>query len=220
MYETVKRNLLQIQEEIAPCKPRIIAVTKYFDEATIVTAYNAGIRDFGESRVIEASAKIENLPEDVRENSTFHFIGHLQTNKVKQALKVFEYIHSVDSVKLAQTISQNALELGKIQKVLIQINNANEEQKFGFSKDEVFDKFEQLKSLNGIEIVGVMNMAPLNAEDKEIERLFSEITQIRDSLEKKFNCELKEISMGMSQDYKIAAQQGSTMLRVGRKLFR
>lgn len=220
MYETVKRNLLQIQEEIAPCKPRIIAVTKYFDEAAIVTAYNAGIRDFGESRVIEASAKIENLPEDVRENSTFHFIGHLQTNKVKQALKVFEYIHSVDSVKLAQTISQNALELGKIQKVLIQINNANEEQKFGFSKDEVFDKFEQLKSLNGIEIVGVMNMAPLNAEDKEIERLFSEITQIRDSLEKKFNCELKEISMGMSQDYKIAAQQGSTMLRVGRKLFR
>lgn len=220
MYETVKRNLLQIQEEIAPCKPRIIAVTKYFDEAAIVIAYNAGIRDFGESRVIEASAKIENLPEDVRENSTFHFIGHLQTNKVKQALKVFEYIHSVDSVKLAQTISQNALELGKIQKVLIQINNANEEQKFGFSKDEVFDKFEQLKSLNGIEIVGVMNMAPLNAEDKEIERLFSEITQIRDSLEKKFNCELKEISMGMSQDYKIAAQQGSTMLRVGRKLFR
>lgn len=220
MYETVKRNLLQIQEEIAPCKPRIIAVTKYFDEAAIVIAYNAGIRDFGESRVIEASAKIENLPEEVRENSTFHFIGHLQTNKVKQALKVFEYIHSVDSVKLAQTISQNALELGKIQKVLIQINNANEEQKFGFSKDEVFDKFEQLKSLNGIEIVGVMNMAPLNAEDKEIERLFSEITQIRDSLEKKFNCELKEISMGMSQDYKIAAQQGSTMLRVGRKLFR
>lgn len=220
MYETVKRNLLQIQEEIAPCKPRIIAVTKYFDEEAIETAYNAGIRDFGESRVIEASAKIENLPDEVRENSTFHFIGHLQTNKVKQALKVFEFIHSVDSVKLAQTISQNALELGKVQKVLIQINNANEEQKFGFSKDEVFDNFEQLKSLNGIEIVGVMNMAPLNAEDKEIERLFSEITQIRDSLEKEFNCELKEISMGMSQDYKIAAQQGSTMLRVGRKLFK
>ena len=188
MYETVKRNLLQIQEEIAPCKPRIIAVTKYFDEEAIETAYNAGIRDFGESRVIEASAKIENLPDEVRENSTFHFIGHLQTNKVKQALKVFEFIHSVDSVKLAQTISQNALELGKVQKVLIQINNANEEQKFGFSKDEVFDNFEQLKSLNGIEIVGVMNMAPLNAEDKEIERLFSEITQIRDSLEKEFNC--------------------------------
>ncbi len=220
MYETVKRNLLQIQEEIAPCKPRIIAVTKYFDEEAIETAYNAGIRDFGESRVIEASAKIENLPDEVRENSTFHFIGHLQTNKVKQALKVFEFIHSVDSVKLAQTISQNALELGKVQKVLIQINNANEEQKFGFSKDEVFDNFEQLKSLNGIEIVGVMNMAPLNAEDKEIERLFSEITQIRDSLEKDFNCKLKEISMGMSQDYKIAAQQGSTMLRVGRKLFK
>ncbi len=94
MYETIRENLLQIQEEIVPCKPRIIAVTKYFDEEAIISAYKAGIRDFGESRVIEASAKIENLPAEVRENSTFHFIGHLQTNKVKQAIKVFEYIHS------------------------------------------------------------------------------------------------------------------------------
>ncbi len=135
MYETIRENLLQIQEEIVPCKPRIIAVTKYFDEEAIISAYKAGIRDFGESRVIEASAKIENLPAEVRENSTFHFIGHLQTNKVKQAIKVFEYIHSVDSVKLAQSISQHALEQGKVQKILIQINNANEEQKFGFSKE-------------------------------------------------------------------------------------
>lgn len=220
MYETIKKNLLQIQEEIAPCKPRIIAVTKYFDENAMVAAYNAGLRDFGESKVIEASAKIENLPQEVRENSTFHFIGHLQTNKVKQAVKVFEYIHSVDSVKLAQSISQHALEIGKVQKVLIQINNANEEQKFGFSKEEVEADFEQLQNLKGIQIVGVMNMAPLGAAEDEIGNLFLEIVQIRNNLEDKFNCKLKEISMGMSQDYRIAAQSGSTMLRVGRKLFK
>nr|QGT49808.1 YggS family pyridoxal phosphate enzyme [uncultured Candidatus Melainabacteria bacterium] len=219
MIETIKKNLLQIQEEIAPCKPRIIAVTKYFDKDAIIAAYNAGFRDFGESRVIEASEKINNLPDEIKNNSTFHLIGHLQTNKVKQAVNVFDYIHSVDSVKLAQSISQHANQIGKIQKILIQVNNANEEQKFGFSKEEVFKNFEQIKNLESLEIAGVMNMAPLGIEPNEIAKLFSEIVQIRNKLEKEFNCKLQEISMGMSQDYKIAAQQGSTMLRVGRKLF-
>ncbi len=220
MFETIKENLLQIQEEIAPCKPRIIAVTKYFDGDAIIAAYNAGLRDFGESRVIEASEKISNLPKEVRENSTFHLIGHLQTNKVKHAVKVFDYIHSVDSIKLAQSISQQATEIGKVQKILIQVNNANEEQKFGFSKDEVFEAFEQIRQLQSLEIVGIMNMAPLGENERELERLFSEITELRNKLEREFNCKLKEISMGMSQDYKIAAQKGSTMLRVGRKLFK
>lgn len=220
MHNTVRENLLQIQEEIAPCKPRIIAVTKYFDEAAMIEAYNAGLRDFGESRTVEACAKIANLPEDIKKDSTFHFIGHLQTNKVKQTVKFFDYIHSVDSVKLAQCISQNALEAGKTQKILIQVNNANEEQKFGFSRTEVFKNFEQIKSLEGIQISGVMNMAPLGIEENEIRKLFSDIVRLRDELEKEFDCKLEEISMGMSQDYKIAAQEGSTLLRVGRKLFK
>ena len=86
MHNTVRENLLQIQEEIAPCKPRIIAVTKYFDKDAMIEAYNAGLRDFGESRTVEACAKITNLPDEVRKNSTFHFIGHLQTHKVKQTV--------------------------------------------------------------------------------------------------------------------------------------
>ena len=219
MYETVKGNLLRIQEEIAPCKPRIIAVTKYFDENALYAAYDAGIRDFGESRVVEASKKITSLSDEVKNNSKFHFIGHLQTNKVKQAVKVFEYIHSLDSLKLAECISQNALEIGKVQKVLVQINNAGEEQKFGFSKQDVFNVFPDLQKLKGIQIVGVMNMAPFAATEQGLESLFGEIVQIRDSLREMYNCNLEEISMGMSRDYKIAAQQGSTMLRVGRKLF-
>ena len=90
MQETIRKNLLQIQEEIAPYRPNIIAVTKYFDESAIIAAYNAGLRDFGESRVIEASQKINNLPQKIKENSTFHFIGHLQTNKVKKAIEIFD----------------------------------------------------------------------------------------------------------------------------------
>ena len=220
MQEKIQKNLLQIQEEIAPYRPNIIAVTKYFDENAIIEAYNAGLRNFGESRVIEASKKINNLPQEIRKNSTFHFIGHLQTNKVKKAIEIFYYIHSVDSVKLAEKISQEAIAAEKNQKILIQVNNAGEEQKFGFSKDEVADAFARIIELKNLDLKGVMNMAPLGASEEELTRLFREIRQIRDNLEQKFDCKLKDISMGMSQDYKIAAREGSTMLRIGRKLFK
>ena len=220
MYETIRENLLQIQEEIAPCKPKIIAVTKYFDKNAIIEAYKAGLRDFAESRTNEACQKIDSLPDEIRTNSTFHFIGHLQTNKVKRTVKYFEYIHSVDSVKLAQHISEYAQQLGKTQKILIQINNANEEQKFGFSKSELFESFGQILKLSNIDIVGVMNMAPLGAEPDRISELFKDITRTKNDLEKEFSCKLDEISMGMSQDYKIAVKAGSTMLRIGRKLFK
>lgn len=220
MIETVKKNLLQIQEDIAPYKPNIIAVTKYFDENAIIDAYDAGLRDFAESRVIEAIEKIEKLTCEIRNNSKFHFIGHLQTNKVKKVVRFFDYIHSVDSLKLAKVISEEAKNLGKVQKILLQINNAEEEQKFGFSKEEIFEVFNSIKELPSLEIAGVMSMAPLGASDTELEKLFSEVAQIKSKLEKDFNCELKEISMGMSQDYKIAVRHGATMVRIGRKLFK
>lgn len=219
MEHTVKENLLQIQEEIAPYKPNIIAVTKYFDETAVINAYNAGLRDFAESRVIEAITKINNLPADVRNNSRFHFIGHLQTNKVKKAVANFDYIHSVDSYKLAKAISDEAQNTGKVQNILLQVNNADEVQKFGFSKQEIFDIFISIKLLPNINIAGLMNMAPLGAPEDELNRLFEEVAQIRNKLETDFNCSLKELSMGMSQDYKIAVKHGATMLRIGRKLF-
>ena len=220
MQDTVRENLLQIQEDIAPYKPNIIAVTKYFDENAIIEAYNAGLRDFAESRVIEAVEKINNLPAEIRNNSKFHFIGHLQTNKVKKVLPTFDYIHSVDSLKLAKVISDEALVLRKVQNVFLQVNNANEEQKFGLSKKDIFEVFPQVKALPSINIVGIMNMAPLGASDDELNRLFGDVLNIKNELEQKFNCELKELSMGMSQDYKIAVKHGATMLRIGRKLFK
>ena len=219
MENTDQQNLLRIQEDIAPYTPNIIAVTKYFDESAIIDAYNAGLRNFAESRVIEAIEKINNLPADVKNNSKFHFIGHLQTNKVKKVVGHFDYIHSVDSYKLAKVISDEACNLSKIQKILLQVNNANEEQKFGFSKNEIFDVFISIAELPNLEICGLMNMAPLGATDEELDYLFEDILQIKLKLEKEFNYKLKELSMGMSQDYKIAVKHGATMLRIGRKLF-
>lgn len=219
MFETVKENLSHIQEEIVPYKPNIIAVTKYFGLDAIIAAYQAGLRDFGESRAIEAIEKIHQLPEDVVKNSKFHFIGHLQTNKVKKVVENFDYIHSIDSVKLAEAVSNAALEAGKIQNVLLQINNANEIQKFGFSKDDLEESFPKIQVLKGIKVVGLMNMAPLGAAPELLETLFTDVVSTRDDLQKKYNCELPEISMGMSQDYVIAARCGATMLRIGRKLF-
>lgn len=219
MQDTVRENLLQIQEDIAPYKPNIIAVTKYFDEKAMIEAYNAGLRDFAESRAIEAVEKIENLPAEVRNNSKFHFIGHLQTNKVKKVVPIFDYIHSVDSLKLAKAIADEAKLFGKVQNILLQVNNANEEQKFGFSKKEIFEVFPSIKELSSVSIAGIMNMAPLGASEEELNRLFEDVFNIKKELELRFDCELRELSMGMSQDYKIAVKHGATMLRIGRKLF-
>lgn len=219
MQDTVRENLLQIQEDIAPYKPNIIAVTKYFDEKAMIEAYNAGLRNFAESRAVEAVEKIENLPAEVRNNSKFHFIGHLQTNKVKKVVPIFDYIHSVDSLKLAKAIADEAKLFGKVQNILLQVNNANEEQKFGFSKKEIFEVFPSIKELSSVSIAGIMNMAPLGASEEELNRLFEDVFNIKKELEQRFDCELKELSMGMSQDYKIAVKHGATMLRIGRKLF-
>ena len=217
--KTIKENLSRVKEEIAPYTPNIIAVTKYFDERKIVEAYQVGLRDFGESRVIEAVEKIQKLPQEIRENSKFHLIGHLQTNKVVKAVQNFDFIHSIDSLKLAEAVSEEALKEGKIQKVLIQVNNAGEEQKYGFSKEELFKVFKEIISLKGLDVIGLMNMAPLEARNEDLKELFEEVVKIRDELEKRFDCKLKEISMGMSGDYKIATVAGATMIRIGRKLF-
>lgn len=217
--ELIRRNFLQIQEEIAPYSLNIIAVTKYFDESAMEAAYKAGLRNFGESRAVEAVEKIRQLPDEVRDNSKFHFIGHLQTNKVKKVVGVFDLIHSVDSLKLAEVISDEALKHGKVQDILLQLNNAGEEQKFGYSKEALFEDFPKITALKGVKVKGIMNMAPLGADEKTLETLFTNVVSVRDELQNKFGCELKDISMGMSQDYKIAARCGSTMLRIGRKLF-
>ena len=217
--DLVERNLNEIKNNIAHCKVKIIAVTKYFGLKAIEAGYKVGLRDFAESRVQDGVEKIESLPEEIRKNSTFHFIGHLQSNKVKAAVRHFDIIHSVDSLKIAKAISEAACLINKREKVLLQVNNAGEEQKSGYSKEELIRDFGDLMQLSGIEIIGLMNMAPLGASETELTRLFSDVCVFRSELEEKFNVELKELSMGMSDDYVVAVREGATMVRIGRKLF-
>ena len=215
----VKLNLSTIKQNIAHYNVKIIAVTKYFGLKAIQAGYEAGIRDFAESRAIEAIKKIEQLPEEVKTNSTFHFIGHLQSNKAEKVVKYFDVIHSVDSLKIATAISKSACSLNKRKRILLQINNAGEEQKSGYSKEQLREEFKEIISLDGIEVVGLMNMAPINASEPELNRLFNDVREFRDELKNNFKISLPELSMGMSDDYKVAVKNGSTMIRIGRKLF-
>ena len=215
----VETNLLRLKEEIVPYTPRIIAVTKYYDVNAILDAYNAGLRDFGESRANDAISKIETLPEKIRKESFFHFIGHLQTNKVDKVVRNFDYIQSVDSLRLAKAISESADKLNKVQKILIQVNISREIQKFGFDEDELRNCIYELKGLVGISIEGLMCMAPLGADDDELDRVFSKARELLIELNEDYGLNLKELSMGMSDDYKRAIANGATMIRVGRLLF-
>ena len=219
MKDTVKRNLLEIRQKIEPYTPNIIAVTKYFDHTAIIESYNAGIRDFGENRVLDAVAKIELLSDEIKKNSKFHLIGHLQKNKVKKAVGNFDLIHSVDSLELANAINNEAEKKKIIQNVLIQINNAKEPQKSGFYPEDIMEIFGDLLKLPNIKIKGLMNMAPLIKDRVEILRLFQDVAQVRRSLENRYGIRLEELSMGMSGDYDLAAQAGATMIRLGRVLF-
>lgn len=219
MIERIKSNLLQIQEKIVPYTVNIIAVTKYYDENVMLDAYKAGLRHFGESKAVEAVKKIDKLPNDVKENSTFHFIGHLQSNKVKLVVNHFNYIHSVDSLKIANLISEEALKINKKQKVFLQLNNANEEQKFGFDKQTLLDNFEEIINLKGLEVLGLMNIGPLEATKEELNALFADVRNFQKELDEKFDFRLNDISMGMSNDYDIAVSNGATWVRIGTKLF-
>jgi pyridoxal phosphate enzyme (YggS family) len=215
----VKLNLDSIKESIAHYNVKIIAVTKYFGLNAIKAGYEAGVRDFAESRAIEAIEKIEQLPQEIRKKSTFHFIGHLQSNKAEKVTRYFDVIHSVDSVKIASAISKAACSLNKRERILLQVNNAGEEQKSGYTKEQLRKELRDILYLEGVKVIGLMNMAPLGADEGCLRRLFGDIRKFRDELEKEFGVTIPELSMGMSDDYKVAVEEGATMVRIGRKLF-
>lgn len=217
--EVVRERLLEIKDEIAPCNSKIVAVTKYYGLNAIIEGYKAGLRDFGESRAKESIEKINSLPKEIIQDSTFHFIGHLQSNKAEKVVEYFDYIHSVDSIKLAKVISESACRLNKREKILLQVNNANEEQKFGYTQEQLREDLPEILKLENIEVVGLMNMAPFGASEQELRNIFKELRLLKESLECEFKIKLPELSMGMSNDYKIAAQEGATIIRIGRKLF-
>ena len=216
----ILENFQKIQQVIDKSNVKILAVSKYVGSNEIIEAFQAGLRDFAENRVQDAEKKRSELPESIENEIAWHLIGHLQTNKVKKAVGNYDYIHSVDSLKLAESISEIAVSKGIVQKVLIQINVAEEEAKSGFNKNEVKEVFEELSGLNSIELVGLMTMAPFTENEEVIRTTFRGLRELRDYLQKEHKKNLPELSMGMSNDYKIAVEEGSTMIRLGQVLFK
>ena len=191
----------------------MVCVSKFHSHEAIMEAYACGERDFGESRVQELLPKYEALPKDIR----WHFIGHLQTNKVKQIVPFVHMIHSVDSVRLLETINKEAEKIGCHIKVLLEVHVAKEETKSGFTPEEFLSLKTQLSSLNHIEVCGVMGMATNTEDQEEWHRCFREIKSLASHLSPILSS--PEISMGMSDDYLVAIEEGSTMIRIGSTIF-
>lgn len=215
----IKENIKQIRQQLAHSQVKIIAVTKYYDVDRLIEAYDVGLRDFGENKVVDAIDKIESLPQNIKNDSTFHLIGHLQSNKVKKAVKYFDIIHSVDSLKLAQKIDVEAKAINKCQKILLQVNYAKEESKTGFIVEELFEAYPEIQKLENIKIEGLMTMAPKSMNESGLYALFDGVKKLKFELNSKYEDNLEELSMGMSQDYIEAIKCGSTMIRLGRKIF-
>ena len=210
---TLKENLENILKVTKEYNPRLIAVSKYYDIDKIQEAYDLGLRDFAESKVQDSIKKINKLDDTTKSQSIYHFIGHLQTNKAKYAVGFFEYIHSVDSLKLAHSIDCEASKQGIVQKILIQVNNAMEPQKFGVYPKDLENLITEVRKLKSVELCGLMNIAPYTEDKGELKRLFSNMYDLKEQYG------LKELSMGMSHDFEIALDCGATMIRLGRILF-
>ncbi len=200
---------------------RLVAVTKTRSLDDILKLYQAGQRDMGENRVQELLSKKEQLPEDIR----WHLIGHLQSNKVKSIVPFIHLIHSVDSLDLYQTINKEAKKAGRVIDVLLQFYIATEETKFGLDYEEALEivSYYQNNTENFVRIVGVMGMASLTENENQVRKEFSTLKTYFDRLKETYfkeDVSFREISMGMSSDFKTAITEGSTMVRVGSLLFR
>ena len=200
-----------------PKEVTLIAVSKTKPEEEILTVYEAGCRTFGENRVQEMCQKAADLPSDIR----WHLIGHLQQNKVKHAVSTAVMIHSVDSVKLAQAISKEAVKKDRIIDILVEVNAAEEESKFGISAGDVESFLREISPLPGICVKGLMTVAPFVADPEENRAVFREMKQISvDVNQKKIdNIYLSELSMGMTNDFEVAVEEGATIVRVGTAIF-
>ena len=195
----------------------LIAVSKTKPVDLLKQAYDAGARDFGENKVQEITAKYDKLPSDIR----WHMIGHLQTNKVKYIADKVYMIHSVDSEKLAATISKEAVKAGRVIPILIEVNVAKEDTKFGIMPEDAEDFIRSIHSLPGIAIKGLMTIAPFVSNGEENREHFQALKQLSvDIMQKNIdNVSMDFLSMGMSGDYETAIEEGANLVRVGTRIF-
>jgi len=220
----ISNNLINIHSRIQDAAHRVgrqlsdvrlVAVSKTYPPAVIQEAWNAGQHVFGENRVQDALPKIAELPAEAK----WHFIGHLQSNKIRKALPAFTLIHGVDNLELAQQINRIAGEMGLTANILLEINVSGESSKFGFSPTDLRQNLEGLLCLPNIGINGLMTMAPYSEDPETARPVFSKLRILRDELAAKTGQALRELSMGMSGDFEVGIEEGATIVRIGSSIF-
>ena len=200
-----------------PPQVKLVAVSKYTTTESIRAAYDAGVRDFGESRVQESKIKQEELLD--LSDITWHMIGSLQSNKARQAIAQFDWIHSIDRLSLAEQCDRLILELGKSPKLLLQVKLADDPSKSGWSESELLDDLPKLKRLQNLNIVGLMSILPLGLDESQAYEVFSRVSDLAKKLRSLGWNNIQELSMGMSADYAIAVKAGASIIRVGSQIF-
>jgi pyridoxal phosphate enzyme (YggS family) len=221
---SIAEDLERVREQITQAAAKagravneieLVAITKTHPAEKVREAVEAGHTLFGESRVQEARAKIPELPSNLR----WHFVGHLQKNKIRHALPLFELFHGVDSLALAQEIDRIAAEEGAHPRVLLEVNVAGEGSKFGFKAETLRAEIGSLLALPRLSIEGLMCIPPLAEEAEASRKFFGQLRELRNSLEKEFDVKFPHLSMGMTQDFSIAVEEGATLVRVGTAIF-
>ncbi len=218
MSSSIGERILKVQDSI-PQSVKLIAVSKKVSLVAIREAYAAGIRDFGESRIQEAVSKINDLQD--LSGITWHFIGHLQSNKAKKALSYFQWLHSVDNLKLAQRLDFLAQDLGVSHKICLQVKILPDPDKSGWIVPQLLEDLVELNLCKSLQIEGLMTIPPLGLDDSEIVNVFNRTRELAHQIDdcNLSNIKIKQLSMGMSGDYQLAIQSGATMIRLGTILF-
>jgi PLP dependent protein len=221
---SIAENLARVREQIAQVATKVgrsiddielLAISKTHPAEKVREAYEAGQTLFGESRLQEARVKIPELPSAIR----WHFVGHLQKNKIRHALPLFELIHSIDSLALAQEMNRIAEDDGMHPRVLLEVNVAGEGSKFGFAPKKLREEMESLLALPRLSILGLMTIPPFTEEAEASRKYFVQLRELRDRLQTEFHVDLGQLSMGMTSDFPVAVEEGATLLRVGTAIF-
>jgi hypothetical protein len=215
---SISQRIAQVRQTL-PETVRLVAVTKKVSVAAIRQAYAAGIRDFGESRVQEAIPKqdeLQDLPD-----ITWHFIGHLQTNKAKAALERFDWIHSVDRLKLARSLHREIQKGAPSPQLCLQVKVFRDPDKYGWHPGELLDALDEIDKLEELDVRGLMTIAPMGLNESETLTLFRRVRELAEQIDRqgRSRIQMQQLSMGMSQDYPLAVQAGATIVRLGRVLF-
>ncbi len=202
----------RLEEEII-----LVGVTKNVAPELIERAIKAGLKDIGEIKVLEAQEKFEKIASGAR----WHMVGHLQTNKAKQAVKMFDLIHSVDSQKLAKILDEEAKQINKVQDILVEVNTTGEPTKYGINPNEVSVFLKSISVLKNIKVKGLMTMAPETEDPQTARPFFAMLRELKEKIKKENipSIDMEYLSMGMSQDFEVAIEEGANILRIGRAIF-